>query len=357
MKSEETIGIEKMNIEYREVTDVNDAAYRAFLYYKDGEKIADKFLKRVEWYFLSGHYKLLCASIEAKIVAHAAAYKVTAVIYGEEFEWWWGVDTFALPEARGKGIGKTLQAMLHQLPNFSSQAYSKINGNIKIKCGGKNLFHTSFLYYPCSSFISAVGEMMCAKIFGRRISMPKANFQKYMLLNRLLHKKRKYTIVSHENNYPVERYADFIDRQLTRYDFYIRRSPDYLRWKYTMNPSVRYVTMEIYGRQHDLIGLLIFSEVDEHIVYLSRLRVSMVLDCITSDENLFNISDAVTLIGEFYRRKRVNIDGVCALHNGSYFPKFSYPSAGRPLLSTHKADKGQIKYPYISYSDQDMEQI
>lgn len=343
-------------IAYREISDASDPYYKEFLYRKDGELYAESFLKRVDWYFKSHRYKLLVAELDDKIVAHAGAYNVTAVINGKEVDWWWGVDTFAMPEVRGKGLGKGLQGALHQLPNFSSQAYSKINGNIKLRCGCTPLFHTPFVYYPCKRFFSAVIGMISKKCFGKSIPLPSFGTSKYRKLNHIITRRKKLDTVTFSGRHSVSQYAEFINANLSKFDFYIKRSPAYLDWKYNRNPSVEYVTMEI--RNHSdqsLTGLLIFSEEKEKTVYMTKLRVSMILDFITSDESLFNLKDAICLIDRHFQQLGRPLDGVCALMECNYFPRFSFPSDGRPLLSTYSDT--QVNKPYISYSDQDMEQI
>lgn len=343
-------------IEYREISDVSDPYYKDFLYRKDGELYAESFLKRVDWYFKSHSYKLLVAELNNKIVAHAAAYNVTAVINGKEMDWWWGVDTFAMPEVRGKGIGKGLQKALHQLPNFSSQAYSKINGNIKLRCGCKPLFHTPFVYYPCKRFFSAVIGMISKKCFGKSILLPSFGPSKYRKLNCIIACKKKLDTITFSGRHRICQYAEFINANLSKFDFYIKRTPEYLDWKYYRNPSVEYVTMEIHNSSDQtLTGLLIFSEEKEKTVYMAKLRVSMILEFITSDESLFSLKDAICLIDRYFQQLGRPLDGVCSLIECNYFPRFSFPYNGRPLLSTYSDT--QVNKPYISYSDQDMEQI
>ena len=346
------------DIEYREITEVSDEAYRNFLYEKDGKYYAEQFLQRISWYFQYGKYKLITASINNKIVAHAGAFGVFAMIDGEKVEWWWGVDTFALPEARGKGIGKGLQQRLHDLPNFSSQAYSKINGNIKLKCGCKSLIDTHFVYYPCSRFFSAIAGMFAIKLFGRECALPSVMQGKYSMLNRSLKKSFNFNVKVFADRQPIEKYADFINCNLEKFDFYIQRTPEYLVWKYAENPSMDYVTMEIYGNTNaSLLGLLIFSKVKERVVYMTKLRVSMVLDFVSADDTALDLKDAILLIESYCRQHGIAIDGVCALQKCHYYPRFSYPVKGRSLLSTFDTKGNPIQRPYISYSDQDMEQI
>ena len=343
-------------IEYREISDASDPRYKDFLYRKDGELYAESFLRRVEWYFKSRRYKLLVAELDDQIVAHAGAYNVTAVINGKEVDWWWGVDTFAMPEVRGKGLGKGLQGALHQLPNFSSQAYSRINGNIKLRCGCTPLFSTPFVYYPCKRFFSAVIGMASKKCFGKSLTLPSFGTSKYRKINSFIAHRKKFDTATFSGRHKICQYSGFINTHLSKFDFYIKRSPEYLDWKYYQNPSVEYVVIEIHNpSDQTLIGLLVFSEAKEKIVYMNKLRVSMILDFITADESLFSLKDAIFLIDRHFQQLGRPLDGVCSLMECNYFPRFSFPSGGRPLLSTYTDSR--VNKPYISYSDQDMEQI
>lgn len=345
-------------IEYFFLNHPLDKEFVDFIVKKDGKEYSQKFLKRVEWYFNSGNYKLLVAKLDGQIVGHAGAYRCNAIINGKKHEWWWGVDTFVSPLSRGLGIGRGLQQKLHEFPNFSSQAYSKINGIIKQKCGGKILFNTPFVYYPTRKYFSALMNMFSLKLFHRKLKLPSIPFNKYFLLNKLKSGFSNLEYHAFENRHPIETYYEFFNNNLTHYDFYIERTPDYLRWKYNDNPSMDYICIEIRNRGQDkLLGIVTFTRPTEAVVYLSKNYVTSILDFVSADKSLLTLKEAILIISDYCIGQGVKLDGICALEKTNFFPQFSYPTSGRGLISTFQAQEATLKKIYISYSDQDMEQI
>lgn len=65
-------------------------------------------LKRMEHYAAMGDLRVIVAIIDGKMVGQASAYRVKAIIEGKEQPFYWGCDTFLLPESRGVWYGKTL---------------------------------------------------------------------------------------------------------------------------------------------------------------------------------------------------------------------------------------------------------
>ncbi|MDE6652349.1 MAG: GNAT family N-acetyltransferase, partial [Paramuribaculum sp.] len=134
-------------IEYHYLDDIESAEYKALLEEYYGNQWHSRY-ERVLWYKKHTELNILVATDNGKIVGQSSVYKDTAIVKGKPEIIWWSVDTFVLKSERGKGIGKALQAKLHQDFNaISSIWYSRANGIIKIKCGAKQILQRKQCYY------------------------------------------------------------------------------------------------------------------------------------------------------------------------------------------------------------------
>ena len=83
-----------------------------------------------------------------------------------------GGDTFLFKQYRGGGRGKQLQKQLHDdLPNFTSAAFTPINGIIKKKCGCEPLFDKQEYYYGVSSFFLLLSSIFAYKVLKINLSV------------------------------------------------------------------------------------------------------------------------------------------------------------------------------------------
>ena len=327
--------------------------YNKFLleYYKNEYNAR---LKRIKWYQqYCSDFKILLAIINGKPVGQSCAYKCTAVIHKQDTEWWWGVDTFVLPAMRGKGIGKKLQLKLHQdLPNFSSAWYSPSNGYIKRICGANLLYRINFNYFPVSSYVTPIITNAAKKFLNKQLHFNHICKWKYLKYNNLFINNRRYEEIKLEEK--LTELLPLINKSLNQYDFYIKRDLNYFVWKYFLNPDLKYHTLLIYSNNNIPAGIIIFSEIFSKNLLLTPIYAVTLLDIFIDPNSNITTKMILTLIGQYYKTKGQYLDGILSLENSSYFPVFRYPIKGNYLLSTYK---GNIQKPYISYSDQDMEQM
>lgn len=311
---------------------------------------------RIHWYFQSGGYKLLVAIVDEQYVGQSCAYRATAVVNGVEHEWWWGVDTFALSEMQGKGIGKALQRKLHEdCPNFASASYSAINGIIKKKCGGHEVLGYHQFYYPVSCWISLYAELAAKKVLSRRVTIPRIRMPYlYSLLNQP-QALRDYTINKLTPNDYNSRLSSFFEDCLKTRSFYIKRSDEYLKWKYLYNPSVKYVGLKV-EKEDRLEGIIFFTEVYNGKYTISKARVCKILDAVIRPGSALTQKDLLAYVVQYFKQKDVSIDGLLSLIPVNYRPKIQYPaSSPTHMLST--LDTTMLTAGYLALSDQDMEQM
>ena len=323
--------------------------YEDFLLEAYGPQLFNHKKERFLWYKQNTEYYVFLAVMNHKIVAQSCGYKVNAIINNKKYPFWWSVDTIALEECRGKGIGKMLQKKLSdECENFSSAFYSKINGIIKRKCGGDPLFPIEFIYYPVSNFVSYYTELIIKKIAKKDIHLPLGIPYFYSNLNAFT--TPKYTFV--ESSF-TSRNVDFINKVLAQnYDFYIERNESFINWKYENNPSITYHLLEVY-RNKDLLAIVICSDIYK-TSYLQRpIYAVKLLDVFSIDSKKFSTKHALQIIVDYYKKQGKYLDGILSIHNCSYFPKLVYPKT--LVLSTFR--KQNITNPYLSYNDQDMEQM
>lgn len=329
--------------------------YKEFLREYYGELAEDRY-RRLEWYRKRGNYHLLLALYKGEPVGQASTYQVSVQIKGKSRDWWWSVDTFVLSKMRGKGIGKDLQKQLHlDFPNFSSLWYSKANGAIKRACGATDFLYAHFNFYPVEAFFSVLAKIFFMRYLNRTISIPILGKYKFYHLNYFQSDLGKYIIREINLKDNLSEISLCAAKALEKYDFYIPRDCDYLRWKYLDNPTLKeYHTIAVYSSYNTtLLGVILFSGVFEKKTFSIPMNVVTILDCFQVDSCLSKRT-LLLLVMNYYKKRSIQIEGILSLQDMAYFPCLRYPYRGVALLSTSKE---QIYNFYLSYSDQDMEQM
>ena len=310
-------------------------------------------IERTRWYMGHFDFRLLLAYVDGEIAGQSCAYKTTAVINGVQKDLWWSVDTFVLSRYRGLGIGKKLQAKLHEdCVNFSSLWYSRINGAIKRKLGARKLLSSKLNYYPINSLFSVV-----LAAFRRKNSINKKYLcrNKYINFHRLF-SVRRYIEIKMSIDDLIKR-SDEINKVLEdKNDFYIKRDVNYLTAKYIGNPSI--TGYDVYGlwskdrkRVH---AMYVLSKPYMHQTFSVYLKVCTLLDCFIFDNNVGHkdVIRAALINAANYRK----VDGLLAFGTPKSILRLTYPVRGMELLSTCHSE-APILYPYVSFIDQDMEQM
>lgn len=321
-----------------------------------GENGYNSRIKRIEHYLKSEDFKIIVALLNGKMIGQAAAYKVTAIINGKEQPFYWGCDTFLLPESRGLGIGKHLQNELHKAcPNFSSAWYSPINGIIKKKCGSSELMKLRFTYYPVSSFIDIFVQLITAKIFKKRIKLKYSIPYLYYNFNKIFYKNKlnNFEIKEIYLNDITSEISDFIEKSLNKYDFHIKRSLEFMKWAYEWKEN-HYHILTINNKKKEIEALVIFSDIHNATHVIARFNGVSILDLIINTKSNLKKKDIIMLVISYYKKRKEKLDGIITFEQIRYFPKFIYPSPYSPLLSTCTE---KITNGYISFIDQDMDQL
>ena len=310
-----------------------------------------RFQKRIPWYRSHKDFHLLMAEYDGEYVGQACCYKAD-IFVSDCISWiYWGVDTFVLSKMRGKGIGKKLQAKLHEdWPNFSSAWYSKTNGIIKKKCGGHEIFPVEFCFYPVSKLYTTYIDRILRKFLKIEANVHFPIPYIYARLNS--RSSIPYT-------YRETEFSPKIVKTMQQWlkdsdcDFYLLRSEEFVRWKYIENPNLRYHVLEII-KENTVCGYLVFSHIFTTNCLGGNANVSNLLDYVFAPEENVSIKNIVRIITSFYKRKGEVLDGVRAIGASDY--KFiQRPKAPVPMLSTMTDVK--ISRPYLTYIDQDMEQM
>lgn len=342
---------DELNLIY--ITDFDKEKERILELYHEyyGENGLQRFSKRIPWYNSYNDFHMLMAEYNGKFVGQACCYKADICVCGCISSIYWGVDTFVLSSMRGKGIGKKLQAKLHEdWQNFSSAWYSETNGIIKKKCGGSELFPVSFSYYPVSKLYATYIDRII-----RKVTHKAANFHLpfpylYASLNGYHKNKFTYqeTIFNLGNITSIQSWLS-----ASKYDFYVLRSVEFVNWKYINNPNLRYHILEV-SENANVCGYIVFSHIFTTDCLGGKANVSNLLDYVFALDTDITIKDIVCLIAKYYKQKGEYLDGVRALGDSDY--KFIQKTiAPSPLLSTMK--DVSINNPYLTYIDQDMEQM
>lgn len=333
--------------------------YKCFLTEYYGES-ADARYDRMQWYHKRGRYRILLAVEDGVLLGQSCVYSVDVAINSEKKELWWGVDGFVLEKARGRGIGKMLQKQLHRdFTFFSSLWYSRLNGIIKHKCGAYELFKCPFNYYPVSSFLSVVLRVFIKRFLHKQFSIPIKCRNKYFRLNDLFSLGNKWVVEDVHLSEQIDTLIPLINKSLNEHDFYVIRGKDYLTWKYLKNPTIgEYKTLCFYSKINPemLLGVVIFSIPYVKTTFSIPLKVFTILDCFTLPGSGLSKRQILLAAIRYYHNIGIVMDGVLTLNDFSYFPYLRYPWKGTALL-TNYVRYSNFKNPYLSYSDQDMEQM
>lgn len=345
-----------MDLRYLTEQDIETKEYISFYEKFHGVGAFEQRRERIHWYFCCAGFKLLTASVDGRYVGQSCAYKTTAVIDGEDTEWWWGCDGFVLLEMRGQGIGKTLQKKLHEdCPNFSSASYSAVNGIIKKKCGGHGLLPYFQFYLPISCYFSLYAELALKKIVSRKLTLPRVHIPfLYYKLNKMISSVGNYAVREFSLADNKEQIAHFMDENLSGSGFHIKRTEAFLQWKYQQNPSLRYHGLEILRRER-VEGVIFFSAPYNGTFTLSRVRISKVLDAVVRKGSTLTMRELYLLAIRFLHEKGYKIDGLKTLLPSSYYLQIRYPRKPIYMLSSYSCS--MFSNGYLTFIDQDMEQM
>lgn len=311
-------------------------------------------LLRTKWYMDHFDFHILLAIVDGKVVGQSCAYKTTAIIHNVPVDFWWGVDSFVLKQYRGLGIGKKLQAQLHKdWPNFSSIWYSRINGGIKRKLGAQPILASRLTYYPINSFFS----ILFGALFKRKkLSLPVIIKNKYRRLHASSH--NRFTEKNITAAQLLSLASDIKESLSTAADFYIDRSNEDLSAKYNSNQSLSGFDIILLYDQHleKNVGLYILTKPFSRQTFSIELNVCAILDYFIFDDSVKykDIIGSALLRASSYD----NVDGVLSFGKPVGLLNITYPKDGLQLLSTTPIGGSHvIANPYISFIDQDMEQM
>lgn len=310
---------------------------------------------RLEHFSAFLDFRCCVAIVDGDYVGQSCAYKTYAIAEGKRREFWWAVDTFVLSECRGKGIGKKLQEKLHQdIPNFSTAWYSPINGIIKRKYGADDIFGYRLMYYPVSCLFSMALDACWRKIFKRpfpvRLSLPSF----YSRLNSLMSLKRlrRCEVEEHRVQDMAEHDFAFIAESMKGYDFYIERSPEFLRWRYTAMPyGIHLYRIKQEGKQ---VAFAACSDPHPSGFCGAPVQVVTIYELLIAPDVSLNRKDVMFLLSEQFRKQGKHVDGIYSSLDTSYMGRVCYPVSPRLVLSTLR---GKFKNPYFTFADQDLDQI
>lgn len=337
-----------MNVEYQYVDPINPPdGYLEMLHKWHGKEKWNRFKKaQFEWYQQHPKYKIYAVKVDGVFVGQATAFGVNFCNQNEINELWWGVDTFLFKDYRGDGKGKQLQKKMHDdLPNFTSAAYSPINGIIKNKCGANTLFVKKEYYYPVTIFFSLLFSIFVKKIFHK-------NIKYWITIPNLYTKFYRLKTHSYEIREAVidEALVSFINDTLrSQYDFFVLRNVEYMKWKYERNPAFKYKFFEFRkdGLVHAVVG---FTDVRRYSIGGKTTNSVKILDSIIIKESKLTHNNLLVFVIDYWKQQGYYLDGVFSLIPCSFFPRVCIQ---KPVLSTIDAI---IRKPYITYLDQDMEQ-
>ena len=342
----------EITIEYLDFDKIIEDQYVSFLSKFYADRVGIKFPIRYNWLNNAPGFVIILAFYKGEIVGQTSGVKNYAFVKGVKEEWWWSVDTFVLPQMRGKRIGYMLQQKLHnELKNFSSASYTKLNGKSKKSSGANDLFYNSFIFFPINSYLRILIKTVVKKYFNKdlQLRLPRINF--YYFLNR----KKVIDVSIQENDFFEQstKILSFIQSTLKKKDFYMERTEDFIHWKYYENPSVKVNNLTFY-RNDKIIAEVFFSDVYNTRLINIQAKICKVLDVFMADEKDRELNKIIiSEIGRYFIKRKIKIDGLCSMQKFNYYPYFTF--LHQPLLSTHKAV--EFSNPYLSYGDADMEQM
>lgn len=337
-----------MKIEYVYVDPINPPQeYFEMLLKWYGEKKWNRFKKtQFEWYQQYPYFKIYAVKVDDLFVGQAAAFGVNFYNGDKINELWWGVDTFLLNSYRGNGIGKQLQKHLHDsLTNFTSAAYTPINGIIKKKCGCQPLFNKNTWYYGVSNYFVLLSSIMANKKL--RVRLPSHSILPNFYL---WFKRRRYKKYIVGDAMIDDNLVNFINETLkSEYDFFVWRSVSYMKWKYDNNPAFNYklLSFSISERIEAVLG---YTDIHNYSLGGRSISSVKILDLVIRKGSKLTSKDLLVFVADYYKHTHKPFDGILALQECEWYPRLCVP---RPVLSTLCSE---IRCPYITFLDQDMEQ-
>lgn len=339
---------------YLEQSGKSDDDLLRFLAQARGRRAAEHFVRqRMPWYQSTGGFRVAVAVLDGQIVGCNCAHKTTAVVRGQRAEWWWSTDAFVLPEARGRGIGKKMQALLHaDCPNVASAWYSPTTGHVKRSVGSRPVATVRFSFYAVSLFFTLYLRLALLKILKRDIRRMARLPYLYAALQGA--PARRYALRPVDPD--MGQVADFAHRCLAgRHDFYVERSARYLTWKYPSNPSLAYQWAEVVDSRGQRQALMAFTPPRDMVCVMATVRAANLLDCFIDPASRLTQKDALRLLARHFRRQGQPLDGIRSLIDCPWRPALRYPLRGSALLSSFAGEP--FRRPYLTYIDHDMEQM
>lgn len=337
-----------MELVYLSEGGISTDRYCDFLYRFYGKRI-DKRKQRNQWYCQLGeNYKVLLAIENGEILGQNCAYKVDTVCDGERVNVWWGVDAFVLSEYRGKGIGTKLQKKLHSdLPNFTSASYSRPNGSIKRKLGDRPIFKIHHYYYGVSCYFSVFLSLAFQKLFGKPLLLKPEHGFPYLYSSLC---SSNIVLQDASVNEELSTYMD--DLLKKQYDFYVKRSVDFLQWKYINNPSMeshlKYIVLN--GSR---VGFVAYCSPKFCSVAGTPTQSLKITDILIDSQSDISSKDVVVAILKECKRDGYHVDGILSINRLKGLPAINYHNID--VLSSMGAEE-PILNPYLTLLDQDMEQ-
>lgn len=336
----EVICLQDSNISFEE--------YDEFLHKIYDDKSYARHIKRNAWYSQGQGYRVYLALLDGKIVGQTCNFRADAIIHGVKQEWWWSVDTYVLPEARGFGIGKLLQKKQREDKiNVGAAWFSAANALILSKVAGNTISYWKKTYYPISRYFSILLEKFEKKVFKKDVTIPVRLSGFYSFLNSIGCQNLVVDEVS-----LTDEICDFISKCLSdKYDFYIDRTYDYLLWKWYENPDVNLTLLSV-KKTNKRIAVIAFSDANGYMTP-SFKGIRIIGSFIKKGSGIAE-RHIVRVVYRYLLKHKIEKDGVLMLSKGHYFPSLSWPNKGNAFYSTYSGE--EIRMPYLDFSDEDMEQ-
>ncbi len=313
---------------------------------------ADRKIKQFEWYRQYKDYVTAIVVLDGSYAGQASAYACEVNIRGLRRTIYWGCDTFVLSRYRGHGFGKKLQKYLYDnIELFVSAGYSKINGIIKRKCGAVEVWGNTFCYYAVSNFVQFLISKCSLILFKKNIAHKISFFPIYALINKCF--CQQFELWEERYDINENEITGFIEDVLKKsYDFYVVRDKEYMRWKYMENPTMTY-HMLVSRKPDKTINAVVFvTDVYEYDLSGVKLKYSKVLDVFQSKSSNVSMKNIHMGIINYFLKKNIYLDGIASMFKFNWLGMISFR---RSLLSTY--NESNFKKAYISYSDQDLEQM
>jgi hypothetical protein len=229
----------------------------------------------------------------------------------------WSVDTFLLPEYRGQGIGFQLQKANNEAnPIFMSLDMSLTNRRIKAGLGSVPIDPVRQYYrlvrYEPESIVAAVENWFSRRAGSARRLAGAVLRRSFLdraaaaLLNGWVDLKDRLLLGTGKTGLeiqPVERFGEEADRLWEKlsscYYALVKRDHEYLNWKYTRQPLVRYALFTA-KRQGEICGILILRTGKAPERFLG-----VIADLFTAPDDESAIRELLTFALRYFKKARV----------------------------------------------------